>query len=203
MMNPIEERTIALAGVVQACQQVQALAKQGVADNADFDSSLQSILVLDAMSTPAVFGGVQGVRSGLMTLSEGLLKSPQVSDIELLRYVMAILNLQSQLYRNDRPFSAFANSVERLSSFSKDQLIDACSSVYQEHISVMRPQIIVQGEQAHLQQEGVQEQIRTMLLAAMRSAVLWQQKGGGKFRMVWEQTRMKHAAAKLLSQGLN
>lgn len=202
-MNPIEERTIALAGVVQACQQVQKLAKQGFADHADFDSSLQSILVLDAMSTPAVFGGLQGVRSGLTTLSEGLLKSPQASDIELLRYVMSILNLQGQLYRDERQFSAFAESVERLSSFSKDELIEACSEVYQEYISVMRPQIIVQGEQEYLQQQEVPPQIRTMLLAAMRSAVLWQQKGGGKFRMVWEQTRMKQAATDLLSRGLH
>ena len=202
-MNPIEERTIALAGVIQACQQVQKLAREGFADHLDFDSSLQSILVLDAMSTPAVFGGIQGVRSGLQTLSQGLLKSPQASDIELLRYVMAILNLQSQLYHDEQKFSAFANSVERLSASDKDDLVDACSEVYQEFISVMRPQIIVQGEQEQLQKEDVPPQIRTMLLAAMRSAVLWQQKGGGKFRMLWEQTRMKHAASNLLSQGLH
>lgn len=202
-MNPIEERTIALAGVVQACQQVQKLAKQGFADQVDFDSSLHSILVLDAMSTSAVFGGLQGVRSGLTTLSEGILKSPQTSDIELLRYVMAILNLQNQLYRDEQRFSTFAASVERLSSFSKDELVEACSEVYQEYISVMRPQIIVQGEQEHLKQQEVPPKIRTMLLAAMRSAVLWQQKGGGKFRMVWEQTRMKQAAANLLAQGLH
>jgi high frequency lysogenization protein len=202
-MNPIEERTIALAGVIQACQQVQKLARQGYADHADFDSSLQSILVLDAMSTSAVFGGLNGVRSGLKTLGKGLLKSAQAPDVELLRYVMAILNLQSQLYRNEQQFTAFANSVERLSSHSKDELVGACSEVYQKFISVMRPQIIVQGEQEQLQKIEVPPQIRTMLLAAMRSAVLWQQKGGGKFRMVWEQTRMKHAAANLVSQGVH
>lgn len=203
LMNPIEERTVALAGVIQACQQVQKLAREGYADHVDFDSSLQSILVLDAMSTPAVFGGLQGVRSGLQTLSNGLLKSPQMLDVELLRYVMAILNLQATLYKDEQQFSAFASSVERLTAFSKDGLVDACSEVYQEFISVMRPQIIVQGEQEHLQQEEVPAQIRTMLLAAMRAAVLWQQKGGGKFRMLWEQTRMKHAAKSLLAQGLH
>jgi len=199
-MNPIEERTIALAGVIQACQQVQKLAREGRADQVDFDSSLQSILVLDAMNTPAVFGGVLGVRSGLQTLQAGLLKSPQMLDVELLRYVMAILNLQTQLYRDEQQFSAFATSVERLSAYSKEELVDACSEVYQEFISIMRPQIIVQGEQEHLQQQEVPPQIRTMLLAAMRAAVLWQQKGGGKFRLLWEQTRMKHAAKSLLSQ---
>lgn len=202
-MNAIEDRTIALAGVIQACQQVQSLARRGYAAPSEFESSLQSILVLDAMNSPAIFGGLIGVRNGLQTLGQGLLKSPQASDVELLRYVMAILNLQSQLYRDEQRFAAFANSVEQLSSFSREDLNEACSEVYQEFISPLRPQIIVQGEEEHLQKEDVPPQIRTMLLAAMRSAVLWQQKGGGKFRLLWEQTRMKHAAVNLASQSMH
>lgn len=202
-MNLIQERTIALAGVLQACQQVQRLARIGHAKDDIFDSSLQSILVLDAVNTPAVFGGLSGLRSGLTLLKDGVLNSTAGDDLELLRYMMSILQLQTQLYRDDQKFSAFGQSVERLSSYSNDELIDACSSAYQSHISVLRPQIIVQGEQEHLQQDGVPEKVRTMLLAAIRAAVLWQQKGGGKFRLVWERTRMRHAADELLKQNLH
>lgn len=199
-MNIIQERTIALAGVLQACQQVQSLARTGQATSDIFDSSLQSIMVLDAVSTPAVFGGLGGLRSGLALLRDGVLNSTSGDDLELLRYMMSILQLQSQIYRDEQKFSAFGQSIERLSSHSNDELIDACSRAYQSHISVLRPQIIVQGEQEHLQQDGVPEQVRTMLLAAVRAAVLWQQKGGGKFRLVWERTRMRHAADDLLKQ---
>lgn len=202
-MNAIEERSIALAGIIQACQQVQKLAREGYADKVDFDQSLQSILVLDAVSSASVYGGIQGIRSGLQTLSQGLLRSAQMLDMELLKYVMSVLNLQSQLYRDQSKFSAFAGAVERLSAFSDEELVRECSSVYQEFISVMQPQIIVQGEQEHLQDPDVPPQIRAMLLAALRSAVLWQQKGGGKFRMMWEQTRMKNAAQALLARGLH
>ncbi len=202
-MNLIQERTIALAGVLQACQQVQHLARTGHAKDDIFDSSLQSILVLDAVNTPAVFGGLSGLRSGLTLLKDGVLNSTAGDDLELLRYMMSILQLQTQLYRDDQKFSAFGQSVERLSSYSNDELIDACSSAYQSHISVLWPQIIVQGEQEHLQQDGVPEKVRTMLLAAIRAAVLWQQKGGGKFRLVWERTRMRHAADELLKQNLH
>lgn len=198
-MNKIEERSIALAGVLQACQQVQLLARTGQADQSVYNDSVQSILVLDAVNTPAVYGGLGGVRSGLSLIAKGILNSPQADDHEILRYMMSIMQLQSQLFNNREKFGDFAQSVERLSGFSKDDLNQACSDVYQSHLSVLRPQIIVQGEQHHLQQVGVPEQVRTMLLAAIRSAVLWQQKGGSKFRLVWERTRMRHAAESQLN----
>ncbi len=199
-MNAIEERSIALAGILQACKQVQTLARSGTADEAVYDNSVQSILVLDAVSTPAVYGGLGGVRSGLTLLADGVLSSPAASDLEVLRYMMSIMQLQTQLFQDQQKFGLFGQAVERLSSYSKDELDSACSEVYQTHISVLHPQIIVQGEQEFLQNEGVPEQVRTMLLAAVRSAVLWQQKGGGKFRMVWERTRMRHAAKFLKAQ---
>ena len=198
-MNLIEDRTIALAGVLQACKLVQSLAREGFADNQDMQASLQSIMVLDAVSTSAVYGGVGGVRTGLSLIGQGILNSPVVLDLEILRYANTILTLQSQLYRDEQKFSEFGMTVERLSNCSSDELIDACSNVYQNHISVMRPQIIVQGEQSHLQSDSVPEQVRAMLLAALRSAVLWQQKGGGRFRLLWERTRMQNAARGLVS----
>ena len=199
-MNIIEERTIALAGVLQACQQVQALARTGAADESVYASSMQSILVLDALNTPAVFGGLGGIRSGLKLLEDGVLNSPAVDDLEILRYMMSILQLQNQLYKDQQKFNEFGQAIDRLSSVSKDDLASACSELYQTHLSVLRPQVIVQGEQEHLQNDGVPEQVRAMLLAAVRSAVLWQQKGGGKFRLVWERTRMQNAAKSLRAQ---
>ncbi len=199
-MDPIEERTIALAGVLQACKLVQALARQGFAEHEVLNASLQSVLVLDALSTASVYGGVSGVRTGLSMLEQGVLNSPVMTDLEVLRYAHTVLTLQTQLYRDEQKFGEFGLAVERLSSHSRDDLVSACSEVYQSHISVMRPQIIVQGEQSHLQTEGVPEQVRAMLLAALRSAVLWQQKGGGRFRLLWERTRMQNAARNLLSQ---
>ena len=67
-MTLLEERAIAFSGVVQACRQVQLLAREGRTEQSVFDTSLQSILVLDAVNTPAVYGGIGGVTSGLKML---------------------------------------------------------------------------------------------------------------------------------------
>jgi len=164
-MDLITERTIALAGVIQACQQVQRLARTG-----DFED--------------------QG----------GVLNSANGDSIEILRYVMSVLQLQSQLYRDQRKFSEFGIAIERLTSFPKEEIIAAYSKVYQEFISTMRPQIIVQGEQDYLQRDEVPERIRALLLAAFRSAVLWQQKDGSRFKILWQRTRMKNTAGALLKE---
>jgi len=110
------------------------------------------------------------------------------------------LHLQNQLYRENQKYAAFGSAVERLSSYQADDLMEACSEVYQTHISSMRPQIIVQGESEYLQNATIPPQIRALLLAAFRSAVLWQQKGGNRLKLLWERTRMRNAARDALRQ---
>lgn len=199
-MSTIDERTLALAGIVQANRQVQSLARTGQPMAGEFDSLLKSICVLDAISTEAVYGGLEGVRSGLSDLSRGLLTSTEAGDLEVLKYTMQIQALQNQLYRDQQLFNQFGTSVEQLSAYSGEQFIGECSKVYQNFVSPLKPQIIVHGEEEHLKVDGVPEQIRAMLLAAVRSSVLWQQKGGGRFRLIWERTRMQNSARAMLAR---
>ncbi|RBP49206.1 lysogenization protein HflD [Arenicella xantha] len=199
-MTLLDERTIALSGVLQACKLVQQLARTGHCDEQDMQASLQSVLVLDAVNTQSVFGGVEGVRTGLALMAGGIFNSAQVPDVELLRYVVSIMQLQAQLYRNTQKFADFGSDVERLSSYSGDDLVEACSAVYQKHVSTMQPQVIIQGEAGHLQNSVIPPQIRALLLAAVRASVLWQQKRGSRFRLLWERTRMQNSAREWLSQ---
>ncbi len=198
-MTITEERTLALAAVIQAGLCVQSLARRGSLDQTDFDSLMQSILILDAASTSAVYGGTAGVRSGLSALADGILVSPKADNVEVLRYAMSLLHLQRALFADTGKAQQFGQRVEGLSAFSKDQLPQQCSDIYQEFISGIKPQIIVNGEESHLQQPEVPIKVRTLLLAGIRSAVLWQQKGGGRFSLIWQRTRMQNAAKALLA----
>ena len=185
---------------MQASQQVQLLARQGYANQADTEPLIQSILILDALNTPAVYGGIAGLRSGLSLISQGQLAPSPGEDVEIYRYAMSLLHLQAQLMQDSELFEHFGVAIERLSSHSGDALTTACSRVYQEFISDLRPQIIVQGESNYLQQAQVPEQIRALLLAGIRSAVLWQQKDGSRFKILWQRTRMQNAARSLLTE---
>lgn len=193
-MNLLQERTLALAGTIQAVHQVQNLAYYGKSDEQPFTASIQSILVLDAVNTRAVYGGIDGVRSGLELIRDNALVSAQPEGVELIRYVVSLMNLRDCLSRNHQAFTSFASAVERLSSESEDSLVGACAAVYTAHLSEFTPKIIVRGEENHLTQADIAAKIRALLLAGVRSTVLWQQKGGSKFKLMWERTRMRNAA---------
>jgi len=199
MMKQIEERTIALAGVLQASAQVQAIARTGELNRAVSEAAINSILILDAVNTTAVYGGMAGVEVGLQMISDGAMQSVNAEDAEIIRYAMSLIHLQSQLYRDQQSFQRFGQAVEQLSRYAGEELIEHCSEVYQEHISRMRPQIIVQGEQGFLQRPDVPPQIRALLLAGLRSAVLWQQKGGSRFKLLWERGKYRSIAHQLLN----
>lgn len=197
-MNIIEERTLALAAVFQCSGIVRSLARSGQSDSSEEIILVQSISILDAINTPAIYGGIANLNTGLSYLARGILTTNSPEQLEIIRYVTQVLTLQRVLYADQSRFAEFALEVERLSSYSEGDLSRACSDIYQSFLSPLRPQIIVQGEQEFLQQDKIPERIRTLLLAAIRAAVLWQQKGGSRFRLLWERTRMQNAARSML-----
>jgi high frequency lysogenization protein len=198
-VSQIEDQTIALAGMAQAGLLVQQLARTGECDGVAFDASIKSVLILDAVSSPAIYGSIAGVRAGLNQLSSGALTSTDMQNAEVLRYVMQLINLQQQLFKKKKNLAAFSDDIEKLASESEESLVNACSSVYREHISQLTPQIMVQGEQGFLTVDGVPEKVRACLLAGIRAAVLWSQKGGGRFSLLFKRNQYVKVAQQLLN----
>src|SRR3546814_18680158 len=55
------------------------------------------------------------------------------------------------------------------------------SKLYASTVSNLRPNVMVQGNPHYLGQADIVSEIRALLLAALRSAVLWRQMGGSLF----------------------
>jgi len=199
-MTQLEDRTIALAAILQVSEQVQNLARRGAGAEAQIQPLMQSILVLDALNTASVYGGVEGVKRGLELVAEGTLNSPAGDHIELLRYAMSLLTLTEQIQKRPDQYQSFGQDIDGLSAYQDEEFLTACSDLYKKYISGLQPQIIVQGEEDFLQRDDIPVRIRSLLLAGIRAAVLWRQKGGGRFKLLWERGKMRTAAAALLGQ---
>src|SRR3546814_13342071 len=72
---------------------------------------------------------------------------------------------------------ATAPLAERLGSDHPD-VLTALGKLYADTVSNLRPQVMVQGNPHYLGQADIVSEIRALLLAALRSAVLWRQLGG-------------------------
>ncbi len=187
-VNPMHERTLALAGLVQALAQVRRVADTGQANAAILTTEMDSVFRIDASSPADVYGGIEALRPGLTLLRDYF--GNQARDEQLPRLALAVLQLERRFVREDAMaervqagIRAQSGEALRLGSSHPDVLA-TLGSLYSETLSHLRPRVLVQGNPHYLGQATVVSEVRAILLAAVRSAVLWRQLGGSLWDLV-------------------
>lgn len=185
----LESHVIGLAGVFQACQLVRVAATSGRFDEADVEPSLDSVFRFDAQTPADVFGGLPNLRQGLIALLAQL-DNKSERDLQLTQLVVSVLRIERKLSARQEMLAKLRSGIERVQSQRHDQLssspetVRGLADVYSETLSTLRPRITVQGNPQQLNQPVRVEQVRALLLAATRAAVLWRQVGGGQWSLL-------------------
>lgn len=200
--NRLSERVLALAGLVQALAQVRRIADTGQANASVVDTLLESVFRIDADSTEAIYGGRSSLRPGLMVLRDYF--GSKGHDAQLPRLALAVMQLERRFVRDDemaqrvqRGVLAQADAAQRLGC-SHPEVLAALGSLYADTLSHLRPRVLVQGNPHYLGQPGVVAEVRAVLLAAVRSAVLWRQLGGSLLDFLLRRRDMAAAVEGLL-----
>ena len=105
-------------------------------------------------------------------------------DDQLPRLALAVMQLERRFVRDadmaqrvHDGIEAQADTAQRLGSTHPD-VLNALGALYADTLSHLRPRVLVQGNPHYLGQAAVVAEVRAVLLAAVRSAVLWRQMGG-------------------------
>lgn len=189
-----EERVLALAGLYQACALVQQLANQGRCDESAMDAGIASVFRIDAPSVVAVYGNIAGVRLGLRSLVSQL--DEQSEDMAVTRMAMTVMRLERSLSGRpellDRLRQGIRAAQRQAEHFGQgsSQVTARLAELYASALSILRPRVMVNGNPQYLQQPAIVEKVRSNLLAAVRSAVLWRQLGGSYWDFVLRKRAM-------------
>jgi high frequency lysogenization protein len=200
-----KERAIAFAGVTQALRLVQSTARGRPCDADAFQATLRSILALDAADVESVYGGVAGVRTGLRLLQNQLMDNRQKPDAELTRYTVTLLHLERKLQKRPDLLDRLRAGIERAQlqvehfGIAHAQVLASLAETYMQTVSTLRPRIMVSGDPNRLADPAVANQIRALLLGAMRSAVLWRQCGGTRIGLLFGRRRLAFTAHEIQS----
>jgi len=197
-MDRFVEKTYGLAGIFQAATLVQQIARTGGTERFAHNASINSVLILDAVNTPAIFSDKQGIELGFKQILEVFDQPRSMERIEIFQYVAGLSQLSINLQRDQERLTGFSNMVESLSAFSGDQLIERMAETYKQYISDLQPRILVNGEQGLLAQDEIAQQVRAYLLAGIRSAFLWQQKGGSRWDFMLKRKKYVQVASDML-----
>jgi high frequency lysogenization protein len=199
-----EARVIALAGVFQACAMVRSIANDGSSDSAAVESSLASLFRIDSDSAADVFGGLSGVRLGMECLVANL--DSEHRDVAISQLVLGVLRLERKLAGRSEMLREISKGIASIQR-QVDHLGVAHSSVqtrlaelYSNTLSNLKPRIVVHGNPLHLADPRRVEQIRSLLLAGIRAAVLWRQVGGSQWRLILRRSEYAMLARGLLTR---
>jgi len=195
-----ENRTLAFAGMLQALQLVNSVAYGRPYDVAAYQASLSSILAIDSSNVEAVYGGIDGVRSGLHAIKTQLLGGKHKPDADLTRYLVTLLHLEGKLRKRRDLLDKLRAGIERAQGqhahyeIGHPNLVASLADTYSQTLSTLQPRIMVKGDPNRLSDSVVANQIRALLLAAIRSAVLWRQCGGTRPGLLFGRKRIIAAA---------
>ena len=201
--SSIEQQTIALAGVAQAARIVDQISRTGTYPLEFLEASIHSLFSFDAPDVDAVFGNIQGVRLGLQNLADALGSGNDDNSATLLRYLFAILHLERKFSTRPDLQQVVQRRLEHAhykASHFASHVNETCHSVaaiYGDTLSTLSFRVKITGSAQHLRNEANAEIIRAALMAGVRSAFLWRQLGGRRWKLALQRGHLKETASQL------
>lgn len=203
-VEQLHDQIIALAALLQTIMLVQQVAETGQVNQTEFETLLTSLLATDAPTTEAVYGDIGQLKSGLKQLAKQLSKSKESKDVQLLRYAVNVLHFERQLAKRPAMMDLISREIEQIpqqvdyfGDINNPQVIARFADIYHRTISELTPRIQVQGDPTFLQQTDNVNRVRALLLAGIRAAILWRQKGGRRWHFVFQSNKMLEIATTL------
>ena len=214
-----EYRNIALAVVAQCAQLVHSLATTGRADTRQVDACIAPLLVLEPDSVDDIYPDVSAFSGGLAALQHSLSNESVKEFAEPIKYVLGMTVLQQQLMevpamqaqirqRLQIRHSLLADKSDLGATSAEEGESDrydfaVLAALYQDTISRLTMRIHVKGTPEHLRKQEVADRIRALLLAGIRSALLWHQLGGRRWHLFIYKKRIRECVAQIRRSLIN
>ena len=197
-----ENRTLALAAIMQSVQLVDRIARKGICDGEDFQTCIDSLFVKPSQEhavfrTHDIYGGIGSLEAGLR-LTINILDGKHADQAKtLLTYTASIITLEKKLSKQTEIINKLALHMQRIEqqaeyfgSHTHESVIAAIANAYGETISQLKPRIIVRGKTEHLNHAKNKHKVRALLLAGIRAAHIWHQDGGNHLHLLLRRKKL-------------
>ena len=197
----LKNETISLGAIYQACNEIKKIAWQGEINNNIIEPLINSVYQTTSEEIEDVFISIKRLNSGLDFLRRQLVGDAFSRDGEVSRYFEAIGILVKNMNKKDEVLNKLRIELTKQSMPINEDNLDQhalfLSELYLSTISKVEPRIIVNGDNKYLTDKNNAAMIRSLLLCAIRSYILWQQSGGSKFRIFIFKKKIAELAIKL------
>ncbi|MFT5504322.1 MAG: high frequency lysogenization protein [Gammaproteobacteria bacterium] len=205
-MNSLHNQGIALAGMFQAATLIDDIAHRGQCPSEIFEPCFDSLFEFEASSGIEIFGNLSNISFGLQEALNFLTGNRTQQTATIPYYLFSALKLSDQIISNasirDEITRELRQVAEQTESFELplSNCISKVGGLYQKIISPLSPRIIVKGNPNYLTNENNAARVRALILCVIRSAVLWKQSGGSKWRILFFRKKLSNIIQELLNE---
>lgn len=200
----IRSQTISIAGILQSVYLVDQIARTGEYPPESFNPSINSLFEFDAASVETVFGGLHGVKLGLNIINDVLGSDSKGHNKAVIRYALGLLLLEKKLSRDEKLMATIHQRLEHTAmkaehfTSNTNSTASSIAAIYQDTVSTFKYRIQINGSMQQLQNPINADNIRALLLAGIRSTVMWRQTGGRRWHLVLRRRAILSMARDLL-----
>lgn len=204
-LKTITNQTIALAGIAQAAALVEQLATTGTADAGAMEASIGSLLKIDSDSVIDVYGRLRGLKLGLEQM-QAQMTGYKIVNHQQARYAASLVFLENQLSRRKDMMKTIQIGITKAQNQAQhfgllhENVLANLGDLYHSTISTLQPRVMVNGEPDFLSRPDIANKIRAILLAGIRSAILWKQCGGSRWKFLFFRKKIQNELTNLLKQ---
>lgn len=222
MSREHDQQTIALAGIFQAASLVEQIARRGMVPQQSFETTIHSLFITRPQITEDIFGGVAALPDnlglGLRNIQDVVERKRSEQNQDVMRYVLSAIHLERQLSKRPDMLDEIGTRLQSIeekahyfsgedserplppSAYTHSNVVAGLAGLYQDTLSTFSFRIQVSGDPRHLQNADNAAKIRALLLAAVRSAMLWRQVGGKRWHFLFFKSRVRPSLRRILGK---
>ncbi len=200
-----EDIVLSFAGIHQAAMLIQEIVTTGRCDETAFNATIGSVFHIDSPDVQSIYGGKIKLRLGLKSLNAALTSQPSaVFEKQIARHVISMIQVERHLQRKPE----LLNMLKRKIQYAQNQaeffnethpaVINSLAKIYEDTIGKLTLKIGIVGKRELLSNPENMNKIRAILLAGIRSAVLWQQVGGNRWQLIFGRRQYRAALQKII-----
>ena len=190
MITSLENQTMAMSGLFLTAELVQSIATSGEFNENNMRIVLESVFKVEANTVESVYGSKENLRDGQRRLVNQLSGAGSKPDLQLTQYILSLIKLEHKCQSDADLLERIRRGIENAEQMRThydtldEEVISILAKIYTDNISNLSPRIVVHGAREYLEQSSHANRIRACLLAGLRSAVLWRQCGGTRWKIV-------------------
>lgn len=203
-MKAADEQVCALGAWALAIHAVRGVAESGRDKTEALPALMPSLVRFNQANIRDYFQCGVAMNDGLKLLAQCLGRG---GDADVLKYGMQVLFLEKKLARNRELMHTLGVRLRSLQRQTEhfppehENVVAQAAAIYQDTVGKAGARIMVSGSPTYLQQSHVVEQIRALLLCAVRAASLWRAEGGSRWQLMFSQRGVAENAQRLYREG--